>query len=109
VPSYGFDSLQLTRGASFRRIRLKRKTARNIKDIYIRFIKSAPDTIKYGVQDILFVYLYLYIKQKVSRKELISKMRELGISGLAMSYLVEESERKRNTLNRYKLPEKYGL
>jgi len=88
---------------------MKKKTAKEIKKIYIKFIKSAPEKLSYGILDILFVYIYLYVKRKVSRKELIEKMKELNISGLAMSYLIEEAERKRNTLNRYKLPEKFGL
>lgn len=88
---------------------MKKKSVIEIKKMYVDFIKSAPDTITREDIDILFIYLYWYVKGKISRTELIEAMKHKVISGLAMAYLLEEIERKKKTFSRHTLPAKYGL
>ena len=86
-----------------------KKTAREIKRLYLDLIESAPGPINRGTTDVLFLYLYLFVKGKTTREELLQVMINFNISGLAMAYLIEEIVRKRGSFNRHKMPAKYGL
>lgn len=86
-----------------------KKSAIDIKKLYVDFIKTAPDELTVGDIDILFINLYLYVKGTILRAELIASMKYQVISGLAMAYLLEEIENKKKSLARHTLPAEYGL
>ena len=88
---------------------MKKKTAPQIKKLYLKLIEGAPCQLHSGAQDVLFIFLYMFVKNQISREELVNEMKDLSISGLVMAYLLEEIENKKKTLSRYKLSVKYGL